>query len=101
MSFRAKLNEIYINISKRKPIQKSLKQSDVPKTLLWYHLLAYGISATIGGGIYVVIGTIAKDLAGPAVVLSILGSGVLSCLTAFCYLELAAVVPATGSSNHI
>lgn len=89
---------IWNNVCKRKPIERSLEQSKCKKTLHWYHLLAYGVSATIGSGIYLTIGQIAKTDTGPAVILSVLMAGTLSCLTAFCYLDLAAIVPSGGSA---
>ena len=84
----------------RKPLSASCQQSAThsTKNLSWFHLLAYGISATIGSGIYVTIGVTAKSITGPAVILSILLAGALSSLTALCYLELSNIVPASGSS---
>lgn len=96
--FSEAFKQFLSNVSRKKPLDKSIQQSDTPKTLRWYALLAYGVAATVGGGIYVTVGNVARDYTGPAVVISTLGSGVLSLLTAFCYLELAAMIPATGSS---
>lgn len=89
-----------MGVFSKKPLSESINQSYsyCKKNLSWYHLLAYGISATIGSGIYVTIGVTAKNIAGPAVILSILLAGGLSCLTALCYLELSNIVPASGSS---
>lgn len=91
---------ILMGLLTRKPLSESFRQSsnNNKKNLSWFHLLAYGISATIGSGIYVTIGLTARDVTGPAVLLSIFLAGALSCLTALCYLELSNIVPASGSS---
>jgi APA family basic amino acid/polyamine antiporter len=50
-------------------------------------LLTFGISAIVGGGIFVVTGLQAKNNAGPSIMLSYLISGVVATLTALCYAE--------------
>ena len=92
------MQAFFQKLSRKKPISKSIQQSDTPKTLRWHELLTYGIAATVGGGIYATVGRVAHDYTGPAVIISTIGAGILSLLTAFCYLELAAMIPASGSS---
>ena len=92
------LHLFWQRISRLKPAETSVAQSSGPRTLGWLHLLAYGIAAAVGSGIYAVVGDLAKDLTGPAVVFSVLGAGTLALLTALCYLELAMMIPASGSS---
>jgi amino acid permease len=42
-----------------------------------FDLIAYGVGSTVGTGIFVVYGDVAKNIAGPAVVLSFLGRRLL------------------------
>jgi len=44
-------------------------------------------------GIFVTIGTVAKEIAGPAIVFSFVAAGVAALLSAFCYAEFSARIP--------
>lgn len=84
-------------LTRRKPISKGVEQTSSEKTLTWYDLTAYGIAATVGSGIYVTCGRVARSLAGPAVILSTGVAGLLSFFTGICYLEFASSLPISGS----
>lgn len=84
-------------LSRKKPVEKSLAEETSVKTLRWYDLTAYGIAATVGSGIYVTVGSVARENAGPSVILSTLIAGLLSLLTGICYLEFASALPISGS----
>src|ERR1051326_1185568 len=66
-------------------------------TLTWPHLVAMGVGAIVGTGIYTLTG-IGAGLAGPAVILSFLICGVICACAAFCYAEMATLIPAAGSA---
>ncbi|XP_024516097.1 cationic amino acid transporter 2, vacuolar [Selaginella moellendorffii] len=70
------------------------------KHLKIWELLAVGIGATIGAGVYVLVGTVARDKAGPSLSASFLIAGVAAALSAFCYAELASRCPSAGSAYH-
>src|SRR3979409_1239346 len=63
-----------------------------------WHLIALGIGAIIGTGIFVLSGQAAAANAGPAIVVSMVIAGVASSLAALCYAEFAAAVPVAGSA---
>ncbi|CAN1246084.1 Cationic amino acid transporter 4, vacuolar [Linum grandiflorum] len=63
-------------------------------------VIAIGVGATIGAGVYVLVGTVAREQAGPALTLSFLIAGIAAALSAFCYAELASRCPSAGSAYH-
>jgi APA family basic amino acid/polyamine antiporter len=66
-------------------------------TLSWPHLIALGIGAIIGTGIYTLTG-VGAERAGPAVVVAFAACGVLCVFAALTYAEMATMIPAAGSA---
>ena len=64
---------------------------------LW-QLTAIGIGGIIGAGIFSLAGAVAKETAGPGVLLSFLVAGVASACAALSYAEFASIVPKAGSA---
>jgi APA family basic amino acid/polyamine antiporter len=67
------------------------------RTLEWPHLVALGVGAIIGTGIYALIG-IAAGTAGPAVLVSFVIVGAVCACVALCYAELATMMPVAGGA---
>src|ERR1700757_2170168 len=61
-------------------------------------LTALGIGAVIGAGIFVATGAAAKDVAGPALMLSYVVAGLTCIFAALCYAEFASMAPVAGSA---
>ncbi|MGB9791435.1 MAG: amino acid permease [Thermacetogeniaceae bacterium] len=61
-------------------------------------LIALGLGAIIGTGIFVLSGVAASRYAGPGVIISFIIAGATSALAALVYAELAAMFPAAGSA---
>ncbi|GAF26447.1 amino acid transporters [Moorella thermoacetica Y72] len=61
-------------------------------------LVALGVGAIIGSGIFVLTGVAAANYAGPALVFSFILSGLAAGLAALVYAEMAAMIPVTGSA---
>ena len=66
-------------------------------TLSWWHLIALGVGAIVGTGIYTLVG-VGANLAGPAVILSFAVAGTVCACAALCYAEVATAIPASGSA---
>jgi APA family basic amino acid/polyamine antiporter len=67
------------------------------RTLGWPHLVALGVGAIVGTGIYTLVGTSA-GVAGPAVILSFLVAGTVCACAALAYAEMATLMPVAGSA---
>ena len=67
------------------------------RRLSGWDLLALGVGATIGAGIFVLAGTAAKQ-AGPAVIVSFFLAAVGCAIAAYAYAELASTLPVAGSA---
>ena len=61
-------------------------------------LMAIGIGATIGTGVFVLTGTVAANESGPAITISLMIAAFGSGLAALCYAEFAAFLPVPGSA---
>ncbi|OMO67855.1 Amino acid/polyamine transporter I [Corchorus capsularis] len=70
------------------------------KELTVPHLIAIGVGSTIGAGVYILVGTVAREHSGPALTISFLIAGIAAALSAFCYAELASRCPSAGSAYH-
>ena len=66
-------------------------------TLSWWHLIALGVGAIVGTGIYTLTG-VGANLAGPAVILSFLIAGAVCACAALAYAEVATMIPTSGSA---
>jgi APA family basic amino acid/polyamine antiporter len=68
------------------------------RTLGPFSIIAMGIGAIIGAGIFVLTGTAAAQYAGPGIMLSFVLGGVACAFVGLCYSELSALIPVAGSS---
>jgi APA family basic amino acid/polyamine antiporter len=68
------------------------------RTLSALNLVALGVGAIIGAGIFVLTGHAAAANAGPAVSLSFLLGAVACAFAGLCYAEMASAVPISGSA---
>jgi APA family basic amino acid/polyamine antiporter len=62
------------------------------------NLVALGIGAIIGAGIFVLTGQAAAAYAGPAIVYSFILAGTACALAGLCYAEFSAMIPVAGSA---
>lgn len=58
------------------------------------------MGSTIGAGVYVLVGTVAREKVGPALPFAFLIAGIAAALSALCYAELASRCPSAGSAYH-
>ncbi len=113
--FRAGLNRVMKNVSRKKTVADIQKEmlsgvsdghgsaapspsGQILRVLGWMDLTAFGISSTVGAGVYVIVGVAAANSAGPALILSFLVAAVACLFSGLCYCEFATRVPIAGSA---
>nr|WP_245646101.1 amino acid permease [Nocardiopsis trehalosi] len=90
-------------LTRRKPVEELVDETghgeggSLRRSMGLAQLTMISIGATLGTGIFVVLGE-AVPLAGPAVVLAFVVAGVTALLSALAYAELAGMIPASGSA---
>jgi len=87
----------------KKPIESLLAQASdsdkgLKRTLGATNLIALGIGAIIGAGLFVRTAAAAGDSAGPAVVISFIIAAVGCAFAGLCYAEFSAMIPVAGSA---
>ena len=91
-----------MSLSRKKPLSSLLAQADetggLKRTLKWPSLIALGIGAIIGAGIFVRTAAAAGQNAGPAVTLSFIVAAIGCAFAGLCYAEFAAMIPVAGSA---
>jgi len=91
-----------MTLFRTKPLATLLAQIDekggLKRTLRWPGLIALGIGAIIGAGLFARTPAAAAQNAGPAVTLSFVIAAIGCAFAGLCYAEFAAMIPIAGSA---
>ncbi len=87
----------------KKPLEQLLAQAQdsekgLKRSLSAYNLVALGIGAIIGAGLFSVTGVIAATNAGPAITISFVVAAFGCAFAGLCYAEFASMIPVAGSA---
>ncbi|XP_060196796.1 cationic amino acid transporter 4, vacuolar-like isoform X2 [Lycium barbarum] len=80
--------------------RQKLATQQLARKLSLFDVTAIGVGATVGAGVYILVGTVAREHTGPSLTISFFIGGIAAALSAFCYAELACRCPSAGSAYH-
>ncbi|KAF5280463.1 hypothetical protein FQR65_LT03272 [Abscondita terminalis] len=85
-------------MNRTKQLPRDVMETPLNRCLNTFDITLLGVGHMIGAGIYVLTGTVVRDIAGPGIILSFLLAGLASLLSALCYAEFGTRVPKAGSA---
>jgi APA family basic amino acid/polyamine antiporter len=92
------LNQLFAKKSLKVLLEEMAGEHRLKRALGPVTLTSLGIGAVIGAGIFVATGAAARNVAGPALMLSYVVAGITCIFAALCYAEFASMAPVAGSA---
>ncbi|XP_029596321.1 probable cationic amino acid transporter [Salmo trutta] len=109
VQWRAGWHSFTSRVLRTKPVESMLDSgtggasshgTKLARVLSTVDLVSLGVGSCVGTGMYVVSGLVAKEMAGPGVIVSFIIAAVASILSGVCYAEFGVRVPKTTGSAY-
>src|SRR6266403_124985 len=91
-------NQVFLKKPLSMLLEEARGENRLRRVLGPVQLTSLGVGAIIGAGIFVATGAAARNVAGPALMLSYVVAGMTCVFAALCYAEFASMVPVAGSA---
>lgn len=91
-------SQLFATKSLAQVLKEEAGENRLKRALGPWTLVALGVGAVIGAGIFVATGKAAHETAGPALMVSYMVAGFACIMAALCYAEFASMAPVAGSA---
>src|SRR5580698_8590741 len=92
------MNNLFAKKNVKDLLQEASGEHGLRRALGPWNLIAFGVGAIIGAGIFVITGQVAAQFAGPGVIFSFVLAGITCAFAGLCYAEFASMIPLAGSA---